>query len=121
MSDCLFCKIIRGEIPAKKVYEDEHTFAFEDIQPQAPTHVLIIPKKHVRGLKEAQADDAELIGRLHLAAAEIGRQSLGVERGIKAKDWQGLHGVLLADRAWSGGGENARKSPHARAHRAPRG
>jgi histidine triad (HIT) family protein len=74
MTDCLFCRIIKGEIPAKRVYEDEHTFAFEDIHPQAPTHVLIISKKHVRGLKEAQAEDAELIGRLHLAAAAIGRQ-----------------------------------------------
>ena len=58
MTDCLFCKVITGEIPAKRVYEDEHTLAFEDINPQAPTHVLIIPKKHVRGLKEAEAADA---------------------------------------------------------------
>jgi histidine triad (HIT) family protein len=74
MTDCLFCRIIKGEIPAKKVYEDDHIFAFEDVNPQAPTHVLIVPKKHIRGLKEAQAEDAELVGRLHLAAAEIGRQ-----------------------------------------------
>jgi len=74
MNDCLFCKIVRGEIPAKKVYEDEHTLAFEDILPKAPTHVLVIPKKHVRGLKEAAAEDAELIGRLNLAAAQIGRE-----------------------------------------------
>src|ERR1700757_2091531 len=64
MTDCLFCKIISGQIPAKKVFEDEHTFAFEDINPQAPTHVLIIPKKHIRGLKEAEKEDAEIIGRL---------------------------------------------------------
>jgi len=82
MTECLFCRIISVEIPAKKVYEDEHTFAFEDINPQAPTHVLIIPKKHVRGLKEAQAEDAELIGRLHLAAAAIGRQR-GIEDGYR--------------------------------------
>ena len=73
MSDCLFCKIIAGEIPSKKVYEDEHTFAFEDIDPKAPTHVLIIPKRHLRGLKEAQASDAEIIGRCHLVAAKIAR------------------------------------------------
>src|SRR5258707_15844575 len=82
MTECLFCRIISGEIPAKKVYEDEHNFAFEDINPQAPTHVLIIPKKHVRGLKEAQAEDAEMIGRLHLAAAAIGRQR-GIEDGYR--------------------------------------
>src|SRR6266436_6389676 len=54
MKDCLFCRIVKGEIPAKKVYEDEHTFAFEDLNPQAPTHVLIVPKKHVRGLTEVR-------------------------------------------------------------------
>ena len=74
MTDCLFCRILRNEIPAKKIYEDEHTFAFEDINPQAPTHVLIITKRHVRGLKEATPEDAELIGRCHLAAAHIARQ-----------------------------------------------
>ena len=73
MSDCLFCKIIAGEIPSKKVYEDEHTYAFEDLDPKAPTHVLIIPKQHLRGLKEAQASDAEIIGRCHLVAAKIAR------------------------------------------------
>jgi histidine triad (HIT) family protein len=82
MSDCLFCRIVSGDIPAKKVYEDEHVLAFEDIQPRAPTHVLIIPKKHIRGLKEAEAADAELVGRLHLAAAEIARQR-GIEDGYR--------------------------------------
>ncbi len=79
---CLFCRIIRGEVPAKKVYEDENVFAFEDINPQAPTHVLIIPKKHFAGLKEAQPEDAELIGRCHLAAAEIARQRK-IENGYR--------------------------------------
>jgi histidine triad (HIT) family protein len=82
MTDCLFCRIVNGDIPAKRVHEDEHVIAFEDINPQAPTHVLIIPKKHVRGLKEAQAEDAELVGRLHLAAAEIARQR-GIEDGYR--------------------------------------
>ena len=82
MTDCLFCRILCNEIPAKKIYEDEHTFAFEDINPQAPTHVLIIPKRHVRGLKEATAEDAELIGRCQLAAAEIARRR-GIEDGYR--------------------------------------
>jgi histidine triad (HIT) family protein len=73
MNDCLFCKIVRGEIPSKKVYEDEHTFAFDDIDPKAPTHVLIIPKKHLSGLKEATAADSEIIGRCHLTAAKIAK------------------------------------------------
>jgi histidine triad (HIT) family protein len=80
--DCLFCRIIRGEIPSKQVYEDDSVFAFEDIDPKAPTHVLIIPKKHFAGLKEAEADDAELIGRCHLAAAEIARQR-NIEQGYR--------------------------------------
>ena len=66
MTDCLFCRIIAGDIPARKVFEDQHTFAFEDINPQAPTHVLVVPKKHIPGLKESSAEDAETIGRCHL-------------------------------------------------------
>jgi histidine triad (HIT) family protein len=73
MDDCLFCKIVQGKIPSKKVYEDEHTFAFEDIDPKAPTHVLIVPKKHIAGLKEANGADAEIIGRCHLTAAKIAK------------------------------------------------
>ncbi|HWZ45548.1 MAG TPA: histidine triad nucleotide-binding protein [Candidatus Saccharimonadales bacterium] len=82
MTDCLFCKILAGKVPAKKVYEDEHTFAFEDINPQAPTHVLVIPKKHIVGLKEAGEADAELLGRCQLAAAEIARKR-GIEHGYR--------------------------------------
>jgi len=80
--DCLFCRIIRGEIPARKVYEDKETFVFEDIDPQAPTHVLIIPKKHVVDLKEAKAEDAEIIGKLHLVAAKIARERK-IENGYR--------------------------------------
>ena len=77
--DCLFCRIIEGEIPCKKVYEDQHSFAFDDINPQAPTHVLVIPRKHIEGLKEATAEDAVLIGHCHLTAAKIAKQ-----RGIES-------------------------------------
>ena len=80
--DCLFCRIIRGEIPARKVYENEGVFAFEDIDPKAPTHVLVVPKKHLAGLKEARVEDAELIGRCHLAAAHIARQR-NIENGYR--------------------------------------
>lgn len=81
-SDCLFCRIIDGKIPAKKVYEDEHVFAFEDIKPKAPTHVLVVPKKHFSGLNDALAEDADVIGRCHLVAAEIARQR-NVEQGYR--------------------------------------
>ncbi len=82
MPDCLFCDIIAGRIPASKVYEDERTFAFNDINPQAPTHVLIIPKRHIAGLKEAQAQDVEIIGYCHLVAAKIARER-GIEDGYR--------------------------------------
>jgi len=71
-SDCLFCRIVRGEIPAKLVRQDEHTLAFRDIDPKAPTHVLVIPKAHVASL--ADADDAVMLGRLLMAAAEIAKE-----------------------------------------------
>jgi len=82
MKDCLFCRIISGEIPSKKVYADEYTYAFEDINPQAPTHVLVVPRKHIQGLKEATAEEADMIGRCHLAAASIARQR-GIEDGYR--------------------------------------
>jgi histidine triad (HIT) family protein len=82
MADCLFCSIIAGKIPAKKVYEDDRVFAFEDVNPQAPTHVLIIPKKHIAGLKEAEPADAELLGYMQLVAAKVGRER-GIESGYR--------------------------------------
>lgn len=82
MTDCLFCRIVSGEIPSKKIYEDDFTYAFEDLNPQAPTHVLIVPKKHIRGLKEATAEEAGIVGRCHLAAAEIARLR-GIENGYR--------------------------------------
>jgi histidine triad (HIT) family protein len=73
MDSCLFCKIISGDIPSKKVYEDAHTYAFEDTDPKAPTHVLVVPKKHIEGLNKSTGEDAEIIGRCHLTAAKIAR------------------------------------------------
>jgi histidine triad (HIT) family protein len=69
--NCLFCKIGAKQIPAKLVYEDEHVFAFEDINPQAPTHILICPKKHFAALHDADADDQALLGKLQLVAAKL--------------------------------------------------
>lgn len=82
MEGCLFCKLIAGDIPTKKVYEDERVFVFEDINPQAPTHLLIVPKKHIRGLKEAEAGDAEIVGYCQLVAAKIAKQR-GLEDGYR--------------------------------------
>ncbi|HZP24817.1 MAG TPA: histidine triad nucleotide-binding protein, partial [Terriglobales bacterium] len=82
MDDCLFCKIVAGKISSKKIYEDERVLAFEDITPKAPTHVLIIPKRHIAGLDAANAEDAEIIGYSHLIAAKIGRDR-GIEDGYR--------------------------------------
>ena len=76
--NCLFCKVIAGKISSKKVYEDDRVYAFEDIDPKAPTHVLIVPKAHIVDIKSAQSGDAEVIGYSHLIAAKIAR-----ERGIE--------------------------------------
>lgn len=68
MSDCLFCRIAKGEIPARKVYEDDEILAFHDINPQRPVHFLMIPKRHIASLAEATAADAALIGRMLVEA-----------------------------------------------------
>jgi len=82
MSDCLFCKIAGGEIPSKKVYEDDEFFAFHDISPQAPTHVLVIPRRHIASLEDAAADDEALLGRLLLVCRRLARE-LGIETGYR--------------------------------------
>ena len=64
MSDCLFCKIIAGEIPSKKIYEDDELLAFHDISPQAPVHFLVVPKKHIPNVMETKPEDAVLLGKL---------------------------------------------------------
>ena len=75
MSDCIFCKIIAGDIPSTKVYEDETIFAFRDIAPQAPTHILVIPKAHIASVNEVTADNSSVVARIfevipQIAAAE---------------------------------------------------
>ena len=65
MNDCIFCKIIKGEIPSNKVYEDEEILAFKDINPAAPIHILVIPKKHIKSLIEVKEEDQEIIGKIY--------------------------------------------------------
>ena len=71
MSDCLFCRIIAGEIPSTKVYEDEHVYAFRDINPQAPTHILVVPKEHIASVAALTAENAAAASRCLVAAAKI--------------------------------------------------
>lgn len=80
-AECLFCRIVRKEIPAKIVAEDEHCVAFRDTNPQAPVHVLVIPREHVASLNEVQ--DAALVGRMHALAATIARDEGLAERGYR--------------------------------------
>jgi histidine triad (HIT) family protein len=83
MEDCLFCKIVAGEIPSSKVYEDEVCFAFNDISPQAPTHVLIVPREHFASLDTAEKEQKETLGHLLLTAAEIAREKGFAENGYR--------------------------------------
>ena len=75
MENCLFCKIVRGEIPSSKVYENEHVYAFMDIHPQAPFHALVVPKKHISSVAEINQLDNEEIAACLLAASEIAREA----------------------------------------------
>lgn len=80
-TDCLFCRIVQGEVPATIVAEDEHCVAFRDINPQAPTHVLVIPRTHVASLD--QVDDPMLVGRVMLMAAQVARAEGVVHPGYR--------------------------------------
>jgi histidine triad (HIT) family protein len=82
MSDTIFGKIISGEIPSEFLYEDEHCIAINDISPQAPVHVLVIPKRGIPRLVDAQADDQALLGHLLLAAGKVAQQ-LGVDEAFR--------------------------------------
>ncbi|OQA32926.1 MAG: HIT-like protein [Betaproteobacteria bacterium ADurb.Bin341] len=79
MQDCLFCKIVRGEIPCSKVYEDDEILAFRDIHPQRPVHVLVVPKKHMTSLASVAPEDTAVLGRILQKAGEIARAEGSVE------------------------------------------
>ncbi|MFG6138663.1 MULTISPECIES: histidine triad nucleotide-binding protein [Halomonas] len=81
--DCLFCKIINREIPADIVYEDDEVLAFNDIDPKAPTHQLIVPKRHIATLNDIEEDDLALVGRLQFTAAKLARQAGFDEDGYR--------------------------------------
>ncbi len=83
MTDCLFCKMAAGEIQPDVVYEDEQVLAFRDINPQAPVHVLVIPREHIATLNDLEERHAELVGRLYLAAREVARREGIAERGYR--------------------------------------
>ena len=108
-ANCLFCKIIREEIPAKKAYEDDDVVAFEDINPQAPTHILIVPRRHIAQLADLESSDAEAIGKVVYRATAIARENGLEEDGYRLVINNGegagqsvfhIHAHLLGGRAF---------------------
>lgn len=83
LPDCLFCKIIRGEIPSTAVYEDEHVLAFDDLSPQAPVHTLVIPKAHISTCDDAGEEDVERMGRLFFGAQQVAKNKGLSESGYR--------------------------------------
>ena len=83
MEDCLFCKIIKGDIPSTKVYEDEFVYAFKDINPEAPVHILVVPKKHIKSVNEIDEIDENLIGKIFLAIKKIAKEQGVAEQGYR--------------------------------------
>ena len=81
--ECIFCRIVSGEVSAKKVYEDDDVVAFEDIRPQAPVHILIIPKRHIATVNDLTESDAQLVGRLVLVVKRIAAERGVAERGYR--------------------------------------
>ena len=111
MNDCLFCKIAAGQIPSTKVYEDEQVLAFRDIAPQAPVHVLVIPKKHVSGWYDAKDEDDALLAHLMRVAAKVAEIEGIVDSGFRVVSNCGadaqqtvkhLHLHVLGGKAMSG-------------------
>jgi len=83
MDDCLFCKIVAGEIDSDLIYEDEQVIAFKDIKPQAPTHILIVPRKHISTLLDLEEEDNQLVGHIHQVANKLARQEGIAENGFR--------------------------------------
>ncbi len=83
MSDCLFCKIAAGEIPSTKVYEDDEIYAFKDIAPQAPEHIVLIPKKHISSTNEITSENSAVIGKIFEVAAGIAKEKGFAEKGYR--------------------------------------
>lgn len=105
---CLFCQIIEGQIPSTPVYQDDKVFVFNDLHPRAPTHMLVVPKKHIATVNEADIDDASLIGHMVLTAQQLAKTQAFAEQGYRlvmnCNSWGGqtvfhLHLHLLGGRA----------------------
>ncbi|SUB56616.1 histidine triad nucleotide-binding protein [Peptoniphilus lacrimalis] len=107
--DCLFCNIVKGQIPSEKVYEDNAVYAFKDVNPEAPVHILIIPKRHIKSVDELEETDKELVGHIFLVAKKLAKENklengyrivsnIGEEGGQSVKH---LHFHLLGGRSFN--------------------
>lgn len=83
MSDCLFCKILDGDIPCDKVYDNDHVIAFRDVNPQAPTHILVIPRQHISTVNDLTEDNKNIVGEMMLAAKQVAKQEGMEETGYR--------------------------------------
>jgi histidine triad (HIT) family protein len=92
MADCIFCQIVEGELPSKKVYEDEYVYAFHDISPAAPTHILVIPKKHIPTIMDLKEEDQMLAGKVMAAIQKIAKEYHLDERGFRIVNNVGKEG-----------------------------
>ena len=90
--DCLFCRILKGEIPSQKVYEDEWVYCFEDINPGAPVHVLLIPKEHIASANELNEENGWIVAKIFTAAAQVAKQLGIAENGYRIVNNCGVDG-----------------------------
>ena len=93
---CVFCQIIDGAIPSKAIYQNDHCYAFADLKPQAPVHILVVPRLHIPSIAHAQKEHRELLGHLHWAAAEIARTK-GLADGYRTVINTGVNGGQTVD------------------------
>lgn len=91
-NDCLFCKIISGEVPSDKIYEDEKVYAFSDISPQAPIHIIIVPKEHISSVNEIYDDNADVVGHIFAVAAKLAKEKDFANDGYRIVNNCGEHG-----------------------------
>ena len=93
MEDCLFCKIIKGEIPSEKVYDDDYVYAFKDISPQAPHHIVVVPKIHIASANEVTAENSEYVARIFEVIPKIAKKLDFDERGYRVVNNCGEDGL----------------------------
>ncbi len=96
MTDCIFCKIVKGEIPSNLIYEDDKVVAFEDINPQAPIHYLVIPREHIKSAADINEDNKDLIGHIFFIASKIAMEK-GLDQGYRIVNNCGIDGGQTVD------------------------